>query len=133
MRRTTSAFAKIAVAALTLSGCAGGAALDTASPQATPGPAPKPSDDITGRWVLSAPNAPFCGLNFAAPGSMSKEGRVSPEGGCPARFFLARRYRIDGDRLTVLDEANEMLGQLTATADGFSGTAASGDRITLNR
>jgi hypothetical protein len=92
-------------------------------------PAAPETSDFSGRWVLSAPNAPFCGLNFSAPA----QGRVTPEGGCPARFFLARRYKLDGDKLTVSDENGETLGQLTASADGYSGTAAAGGPISLNR
>jgi hypothetical protein len=110
-----------------LAGCAGGASLTSTVPS------PEAKNEINGRWVLSAPNAPFCGLNFSAPARNSQDGRVSPEGGCPAKFFLSRRYRLDGDKLIVTDENNDVLGTFTASPDGYEGTAATGERISLNR
>ena len=68
--------------ALILAGCAGGPSSlgdQTASTAPTP-------DSMAGRWMLSAPNAPVCGMNFgSAPGA--REGSIVPEGGCPEKFL----------------------------------------------
>src|SRR5262249_37488526 len=71
------------LAVLPLAGCAG----DQLSPGSS-APAPAPVEDsMPGRWILAAPNAPSCGLEFGgAPGARS--GTVSPDGGCPANFYM---------------------------------------------
>ena len=67
--------------ALLLAGCAGGGSL---------GGSAAPDTGMAGRWILAAPNAPICGINFAgAPGA--RDGAVAPEGGCPEKFFMSRR------------------------------------------
>ena len=44
---------------------------------------------MAGRWILAAPNAPTCGINFSgAPGV--QQGTLLPEGGCPEKFYLSR-------------------------------------------
>jgi len=59
--------------ALMLAGCASGPSL--LSGASTPAP-----DSMNGRWVLTAPNAPPCGMNFAgAAGALT--GTIAPEGG----------------------------------------------------
>jgi len=47
-------------------------------------PAPTPADSsIPGRWILSVPNAPSCGLESGgAP--VDGRGKVGPDEGCPA-------------------------------------------------
>src|SRR5450759_1678392 len=68
LRMPTMRVAGGVVVVLMLAGCAG-------SPfgGATPAAAPAPTEDMTGRWILSTPNAPSCGMNFAgAPGAPAK-------------------------------------------------------------
>ncbi len=50
-----------AAIALTLAGCAGGPSL-TSDLSSSPTELAMP-----GRWMLSAPNAPACGMNFYGP------------------------------------------------------------------
>ncbi|HXD45074.1 MAG TPA: AprI/Inh family metalloprotease inhibitor [Pseudolabrys sp.] len=114
-----------ACAALLLAGCAGGQ--DILSGASTPAP-----ESMNGRWLLTAPNAPPCGLNFAgSPGALA--GTISPEGGCPERFYLSRRWSIGESGLTIGDEDNNMLGALTFSGGQFSGTSASGTPVKLTR
>jgi hypothetical protein len=109
---------------LLLAGCAGGQLL----PEAT---APAPGS-MSGRWMLSAPNAPSCGMIFAgSPGALT--GTISPEGGCPERFFASRRWAIGADGLTISDDDNKALGTLTYSGDRFAGTSAAGTPLTLTR
>ncbi len=109
-----------ALIALMLAGCAGGA---TPAAQA-------PSTDMSGRWILSAPNAPMCGMNFAgAPGA--REGAVSPEGGCAEKFFMSRRWTLDQGTLMINDEDNQPLAKLSKAGGRFEGQSAAGTTVTL--
>ncbi len=116
--------------ATALAGCAGGAGTSSfLSDRPPPGAA-----DLTvvGRWMLAAPNAPACGLNFTArPGAT--EGSVAPEGGCPERFFTSRRWTLQQSALTVSDDDNNALGQFTFTGERFEGKSTSGTPLTLSR
>ena len=111
--------------AATLAGCAGGASLsDSAAPPA--------ELTMPGRWMLAAPNAPACGMTFTArPGA--SEGSVSPEGGCPERFFTSRRWSLRQSALTISDDSNNELAQLSYAGDRFEGKSSSGTVLTLAR
>jgi len=114
--------------ALMLAGCAGGPSSfgdQTASAVPTP-------DSMTGRWILSAPNAPVCGMNFGgAPGA--HEGTVVPEGGCPEKFFMSQRWTFAQDKLTINDRENNTLAQLNFVGGDFEGHSSSGALVTLVR
>ncbi|MGN6570295.1 MAG: AprI/Inh family metalloprotease inhibitor [Pseudolabrys sp.] len=117
--------AAAACLAFTLAGCAGGPSL--LSGASTPAP-----ESMNGRWVLTAPNAPPCGMNFSgSPGALT--GTISPEGGCPDRFYLSRHWAIGENGLTISDDDNTMLGTLTFSSSQFSGTSASGTPVKLSR
>jgi len=110
-----------------LAGCAG-----NPIGESKPAVAPAPAVDMTGRWILSAPNAPSCGINFAgAPGA--HKGTIAPEGGCPGKFFTSRHWTIGPSGLTINDHENNPLAQLTFTAGHFEGQAVAGTPVTLNR
>ena len=112
--------------AVTLAGCAGGASLqsDAAAPPA--------ELTMPGRWMLTAPNAPACGMTFTARQGAS-EGTVSPEGGCPERFFTSRRWSLRQSALTISDDSNNELAQLGYAGDRFEGKSSSGSALTLAR
>jgi hypothetical protein len=118
------AIAGVALCALTLAAC--GSIRDrTPESQAT-------TDVMGGRWMLAAPNAPSCGINFAgAPGV--KEGKLLPEGGCPERFYLSRTWTLEQNTLTIIDDAGEPLAQLTFANGRFDGQSGSGTPLTLQR
>ncbi|HEX5211326.1 MAG TPA: AprI/Inh family metalloprotease inhibitor [Pseudolabrys sp.] len=116
-----------AVVALLLAGCA-------ANPlgEATPAAAPERPLIMNGRWILSAPNAPSCGINFEGAAG-GQGGTLMPEGGCPGNFFTSRRWTLAQGALTIADENNQPLAQL-AFADGrFEGKTTAGAPVTLNR
>ena len=111
--------------ALVLAGCAGGQQILSAG--STPAP-----DSMNGRWVLSEPNAPSCTMTFAgAEGALT--GTIAPDGGCPERFYLSRRWTIGQDGLTIGDDATNALGILTFSGDRFTGKSATGAPVTLSR
>ncbi len=113
--------------ALMLAGCAG-------SPFAGPTPAAQATLDVemTGRWILAAPNAPPCGMNFAGePGAL--DGAIEPEGGCPGNFFTSRHWTLDKGALTIDDQENRPLAHLTYSDNRFAGQATAGTPVTLSR
>ena len=110
--------------ALLLVGCASNPLGSAAPPAGNAG--------IAGRWMLEAPNAPMCGMNFAGPPG-AREGRVSPEGGCPGKFFMSRRWSLDQGALSIKDEDNQPLATLNLAGDRFEGHAAAGMPVTLTR
>jgi hypothetical protein len=92
----------------------------------------QPAADMTGRWLLSAPNAPSCGMAFnGAPGA--REGTIAPEGGCPARFFTSRHWVYEQGQLVIKDHNNEPLAKLSYTGTRFEGPATAGMTVTLSR
>lgn len=111
--------------ALALAGCASGPSL--LSGASTPAP-----ESMNGRWVLSAPGAPACGMTFGG-GAGALAGTISPEGGCPERFYLSRRWAIGESGLTITDDNNNMLATLTFSGGAFAGASASGTPVKLSR
>ena len=89
--------------------------------------------EMTGRWILTAPNAPSCGMQFTARGA--GEGTVLPEGGCPGDFYLARGWRLTGGKLVIAGDNAESapLGTLEFSNNRFAGKDNAGVPITLAR
>lgn len=111
------------VIAVMLAGCGGGKFGEPAPASASPA-------GMSGRWIMSAPNAPSCGMSFGgAPGA--REGKVAPEGGCPDRFFLSRRWSIEQEALVIVDDENNTLARLSFAGDRFEGRSAAGTPVTL--
>ena len=91
-----------------------------------------PETAMAGRWILAAPGAPSCGMNFAgAPGA--RDGNVAPEGGCPGKFFMSRRWIFEQDTLLINDEENNPLAQLNSAGGRFEGQSTTGISVTLTR
>ena len=86
-----------------------------------------PKTEMGGRWLLIAPKAPTCGMAFSDSGS------IAPDGGCPGTFFASRRWALEGNDLTILDENDQPLAQLRFVAGRFEGKATSGMTVTLAR
>ena len=110
-----------------LAGCAGGpfGASTPAAPTLT-------GDDMPGRWFLVAPNGPPCGMNFGgAPGA--QQGTVTPDGGCPGKFFTSRHWALEQGALVINDDDNQPLARLTFANGHFEGQAAAGMAVTLSR
>jgi hypothetical protein len=97
-------------------------------------PTPLPQTYMTGRWMLAAPNAPACGMEFeGVPGQ--PEGSIRPEGGCPGNFFMSRHWTFTQDTLTltIADDNNQPLAQLTLADGRFAGKSTAGTPVTLAR
>ena len=116
------------LALLTLTACAG-ERLSSGSSAATRTPG---DSSMPGRWILSAPNAPSCGLEFGGiPGV--RTGKVAPDGGCPSALYMSRRWAMEGDALTITDNESRPLAQFKANGAGFEGQSAGGIPVTLAR
>ena len=89
-------------------------------------------EGMAGRWMLSAPNAPACGMNFGGTAG-AREGRVAPEGGCPERFFTSRRWTLRQNALTISDDDSNALAQFSFAGDRFEGKSNAGTPLTLER
>ena len=124
MRRLSPAI--LLAAAVMLAGCAGESSLFGGTKPAEPAV----EFSMPGRWMLSAPNAPACGMNFSAATGQN-EGTVVPEGGCPGRFYTSRRWALDKDTLTIIDDENNNLATLTFAGGQFEGKSADDTPVTL--
>jgi hypothetical protein len=113
-----------ALIALMLTGCAGQGFSFGNKPQA--------DTAMAGRWILAAPNAPTCGMNFAGAPS-ARSGNVSPEGGCPGNFYLSRHWLLEQDALVINDDEDNMLARLPSTGTRFEGTSVAGLSVSLVR
>jgi hypothetical protein len=115
-----------AMLSMTLASCGGGTSLTTETPDK-----PSPTDVMDGRWILAAPNAPSCGLTFTAPSPSA--GNTTPDGGCPERFYMSRRWRLADGMLTIVDADDTALGTFRVNGDRFEGKSEAGTAITLSR
>jgi hypothetical protein len=113
---------------VTLTACAGEHFSLKSSTQA-----PTPADSsIPGRWTLSAPNAPSCGIEFGGvPGA--RTGKIAPDGGCPGGFYMSRRWAMEGGALTITDGGSQPLAQFKPNGIRFEGQSATGMPVTLTR
>jgi len=115
-------------ALLTLTGCAG-----EQFSLGSSAPAPAPVDDsMTGRWILSSPNSPSCGLEFGGAVG-ARAGSVAPDGGCPGNFYMSRRWAIESGVLTITGQESQPLAQLKVVGTRFEGQSSAGTPITLSR
>ena len=113
-----------ALTALTLAGCAGQGSLFGNKPQTDTG--------MAGRWILAAPNAPTCGMNFTGA-SGARSGNVSPEGGCPGNFYLSRHWLFEQDMLVINDDEDMNLARLPLVGGRYDGQSTAGLPVTLAR
>lgn len=114
-----------ALIALTLAGCAGQGSLFGGKPQ-------QDDNGMAGRWILAAPNAPSCGMNFTGA-SGARSGNVSPEGGCPGNFYLSRHWLLEQDALVINDDEDRPLARLPMSGGRYEGTSTAGLPLTLTR
>lgn len=109
-------------------GCTGTPVGDT-QPIATGAVAP--SVNMAGRWRLVSAHGGACGMNFTTAGT---EGRIAPEGGCPANFFTSRYFVFEQGALVIQDHTHKPLITLKQNATGrFEGELPTREQIWLER
>ena len=95
-------------------------------------PAPQPQNDMRGRWMLAAPNAPPCGMEFqGVPGQL--QGTINPEGGCPGNFFTSRKWTFEHGAMIIRDHKSEVLAELSLAGGRFEGHQTGGGALSLSR
>jgi hypothetical protein len=87
---------------------------------------------MPGRWMLAAPNAPSCGMNFSGAAG-AHDGTVAPEGGCPGKFFTSRSWSLTQNALVIKDNTGEPLANLSYANGRFEGQTTAGTPVTLSR
>ena len=118
----------IALAGLSLAGCAGDQAM-TGTTMVRPGAPPEP---MAGRWTLaSGPGQ--CIMNFGGAAE-APEGTIAPEGGCPGNFYTSRKWTFQEGALLIRDHTGAQLAEVALAGPGrFEGKATNGAPITLAR
>jgi hypothetical protein len=124
----------VALLALGLSaGCnlTGSNAPSSGPTAATPQPTAPPTA-MAGRWRFSSAGRQ-CNMNFGAANAQAPEGTIAPEGGCPGKFYMSRKWTYDQTGLTMRDHNGQPLAQLSSAGGQFDGKATSGEPATLSR
>jgi hypothetical protein len=117
---------------LAVAGCSGvswpgsGAAPDAAQPAAPP-------INLAGRWMLSSPGRGQCHMTFGSAGPTAIEGTIAPEGGCPGKFYMSRKWNAEGGGLVMRDHNGQPLAQLSQEGATYQGKATSGEQVALMR
>jgi hypothetical protein len=126
MRNAGSIAGAIALG-LALAACAG------TLPDAEQTPA-APKVEMSGRWLLSTPNAPSCGMSFGVGAQEDGQGgTIKPEGGCPGNFFTSRHWTLDKGDLVIRDHNDEPLAELHFVGGRFEGKSTDGLQVTIAR
>ena len=119
---------------LALTGCSGidwpgsSSSATTAQPQAG-----APPVNLAGRWQLSSPSRGQCNMTFGASSPAAADGTIAPEGGCPGKFYMSRKWTYDQAGLTLRDHNGQPLAQLAGEGGNFQGKATSGEPVALMR
>ena len=91
-----------------------------------------PPVDMTGRWILTTPNAPTCGMNFGDMPGAQEHDRAG--GRLPGQ--LLHQSELDARRraaLIVNDHEDEALAELTFAGGRFEAKSDAGVPVTLSR
>ena len=68
--------------------------------------------NMAGRWQLSSPGRGQCNMTFGSTGPAAVDGTIAPEGGCPGKFYMSRKWTFDQAGLTLRDHNSQPLAQL---------------------
>jgi len=120
---------------LALAGCNTdgiGSAGQTTSPAGLSQPTAPPTA-MAGRWLFSSPSRGQCNMTFGASSPAAADGTIAPEGGCPGKLYMSRKWTYDQTGLTLRDHKGQPLAQLASGGGGFQGNATSGEPVALMR
>ena len=124
--------ASLALAGCNTDGLGGGGANSGASSSAFSQPTAPPVP-LAGRWQFSSPGRGQCNMTFGAANPAAAEGTIAPEGGCPGKFYMSRKWTYDQNGLTMRDHNGQTLALLAGEGGRFDGKAASGEQVALSR
>jgi len=103
----------------------------SAAPEAAPAAAPQVN--LAGRWLLSSPGRGQCRMTFGSAAPNAVEGTIAPEGGCPGKFYMSRKWTFETGSLVIRDHNSQPLAQLSNAGATYEGKATSGEPVTLLR
>ena len=132
-RPAVRASALIVVQALTLAGCSVDWPGSNSGTTAQPAQTGAPPVSMAGRWRLSSPGRGQCNMTFGSSGPAAVDGTIAPEGGCPGKFYMSRKWTYDQAGLTLRDHNGQPLAQLSDNGGNFDGKATSGEPVALTR
>jgi hypothetical protein len=118
---------------LALTGCSGIDWPGSSSSPTAPPQAGAPPVSLAGRWQLSSPSRGQCNMTFGASSPTAADGTIAPEGGCPGKFYMSRKWTYDQTGLTLRDHNGQPLAQLAGDGGNFQGKATSGEPVALMR
>ena len=126
----------VLLAGLALAGCntdgVGGSANSGAASSSFSQPSAPPVP-LAGRWLFSSPGRGQCNMTFGSANAAAAEGTIAPEGGCPGKFYMSRKWTYDQNGLTMRDHNGQTLALLAGEGGRFDGKAASGEQVALSR
>jgi|SRR4051812_25769305 hypothetical protein len=124
----------LSLALLALTACSGErfGGFDGPGSSASQAPAPPPVN-LAGRWLLSSAGRGQCRMTFGAAGPAAVEGTIAPEGGCPGKFYMSRKWTSDPNGITMRDHNGQPLAQLSGDGAQFNGKTTGGEPVTLTR
>jgi hypothetical protein len=103
----------------------GGSSTEPAQPSAAP-------VNLAGAWMFNQPGRGQCRMTFGAAPNAS-EGTIAPQGGCPGKFYMSRKWTYEGGSVVMRDHNGQPLAQLSGDGAQFNGKATSGEAVTLMR
>ena len=124
---------------LALTGCTGmdwpgsSSSSTATATTAQPSQAGPPPVSLAGRWQLSSPGRGQCNMTFGASNPAAADGTIAPEGGCPGKFYMSRKWTYDQAGLTLRDHNGQPLAQLAGEGGNFQGKATGGEPVALMR
>jgi hypothetical protein len=119
------------LASLALAACSGGAALfgTSAAPEATR----PPPVNLAGRWLFAQQSRGQCRMTFGAAAPAATEGTIAPEGGCPGKFYMSRKWTAEAGSIVMRDHNGKPLAELSGQGTQLTGKTANGEPVTLTR
>src|SRR3954451_23867883 len=118
---------------LALAGCGGGGlgwpgsgGTPAATAPNVPSAPSAPPVSLAGRWQLSSPGRGQCHMTFGSAAPTAVEGTIAPEGGCPGKFYMSRKWSYDQAGLTMRDHNGQPLAQLAGDGGTSPGRPTSG-------
>ena len=136
MRDIAPAFraSALTVSLLAVAGCSGAGINwpgSGAAPAAVQPTAPPVS--LAGRWMLTSPGRGQCHMTFGSAGPTAIDGTIAPEGGCPGKFYMSRKWNVEGGGVVMRDHNGQPLAQLSYDGVTYQGKATSGEPVALMR
>jgi hypothetical protein len=92
-----------------------------------------PANNVGGKWMLTAPGADPCVMNFGAqPDAI--EGTIAPDRGCPFNFSASRKWSHTAAGLIIHDHNALPLAKLSPVGpDRYEGRTSDGQEVMLSR